>query len=148
MIKTNIKMRVNPKQSEAVQKICFANGAFWISTGNKYFDTDIICIQNNLIMVTNLYSLTEVDPDLFIRTNGTCEEADEKPEQYKIGMDTFEYMRANATFDEAMGFIKYNIHKYIFRKKGQEAEDMKKIKAYCDEGMWWLENRRDNDKND
>lgn len=66
-----------------------------------------------------------------------------KPEQYNIGIDTFERMRANATFEEAMGFIRWNIDKYNTRQKGQDMSDYKKIKAYCDEALWWLEKEGD-----
>lgn len=66
---------------------------------------------------------------------------DKKPSQYNIGIDTFERMRANATFEEAMGFIRWNIDKYNTRKKGQELDDYKKIIAYCDEAIWWIENK-------
>lgn len=61
-----------------------------------------------------------------------------KPEQYRVGIDTFERMRANATFEEAMGFIRWNIDKYNTRKKGQYISDYKKIKDYCDEAIHWL----------
>ena len=40
-----------------------------------------------------------------------------KPKQYQIGIDTFERMKANATLEEAMGFIRWNIDKYNTRKK-------------------------------
>lgn len=61
-----------------------------------------------------------------------------KPKQYDIGIDTFTRMRANATFEEAMGFIRWNIDKYNTRKKGQDESDYKKIKDYCDEALWWI----------
>jgi hypothetical protein len=64
-----------------------------------------------------------------------------KPIQYDNGIDTFERMRANATFEEAMGFIRWNIDKYNTRKKNQELQDYNKIKDYCDEAIWWIENR-------
>ncbi len=63
----------------------------------------------------------------------------EKPKQYNIGIDTFERMRANATVEEAMGFIRWNIDKYNTRQKGQDVSDYKKIKDYCDEAIYWLE---------
>ena len=65
-----------------------------------------------------------------------------KPKQYELGIDTFERMRANATFEEAMGFIRWNIDKYNTRVKGQDLSDYKKIKAYCDEAIWWIENKQ------
>ncbi|MFW9626836.1 MAG: DUF3310 domain-containing protein [Sulfurospirillum sp.] len=67
-----------------------------------------------------------------------------KPKQYQIGIDTFERMKANATLEEAMGFIRWNIDKYNTRKKGQTISDYKKIKDYCDQAVWWLENRSNN----
>ena len=53
-------------------------------------------------------------------------------------------MKANATLEEAMGFIRWNIDKYNTRKKGQTISDYKKIKDYCDQAVWWLENRSNN----
>jgi tRNA(Ile)-lysidine synthase TilS/MesJ len=66
----------------------------------------------------------------------------EKPKHYDIGIDTFTRMRANATFEEAMGFIRWNIDKYNTRAKGQDEEDYKKIEAYCKEALWWFVNKR------
>lgn len=84
-MKTNIKLRVTPEQSEAVQKICFANGINWKQT---HFNKSTINVKYIFINPTNLtkcvylasnyfeaHSYTEVDADLFIRTNGTCEES-------------------------------------------------------------------------
>ena len=65
-----------------------------------------------------------------------------KPKQYQIGIDTFERMKANATLEEAMGFIRWNIDKYNTRKKGQDISDYIKIKDYCDQAIWWLKNRK------
>ena len=66
----------------------------------------------------------------------------EQPKHYQIGIDTFTRMRANATYEEAMGFIRWNIDKYNTRAKGQDEEDYKKIEAYCKEALWWFTNRR------
>lgn len=60
----------------------------------------------------------------------------EKPKQYQIGIDTFQRMRSNATKEETLGFIKGNIDKYLWRKKGQDKEDFKKIVDYA---KWALE---------
>ena len=86
MIKTNIKLRVTPEQSEAVQNICFANGVFWYA-GNgsevKYTKAEYLFIDSDRVwfrVITDhnigpeTEGYTEVDADLFIRTNGTCEE--------------------------------------------------------------------------
>lgn len=69
------------------------------------------------------------------------EKEDFKPEQYRVGIDTFERMKANATLEEAMGFIRWNIDKYNTRKKGQDISDYKKIIDYANEAIWWLENK-------
>lgn len=65
-----------------------------------------------------------------------------KPKQYQVGIDTFERMKANATLEEAMGFIRWNIDKYNTRKKGQDISDYKKIIDYANEAIWWLENKK------
>ena len=85
-MKTNIKLKVTPEQSEAVQKICFANGIDWSAGENKISHTtaEYLFIEptgrwfrgiadHESGMETKGY--TEVDADLFIRTNGTCEES-------------------------------------------------------------------------
>ena len=90
-MKTNIKLRVTPEQSEAVQKICFANNIQpWGLTDKvvRNLDQAFISISKNKILGKYNYALggnkfyfwdkdekEEVDADLFIRTNGTCEES-------------------------------------------------------------------------
>lgn len=85
-MKTNIKLRVTPEQSEAVQKICFANGIEWMDGRNTpmYLNFEYLFIESNNIWGRNVYDhnvgsntegYTEVDANLFIRTNGTCEES-------------------------------------------------------------------------
>ena len=84
-MKTNIKLKVTPEQSEAVQKICFANGINWIAGENKISHTtaEYLFIEPTGIWFRGIadhesgmetVGYTEVDADLFIRTNGTCEE--------------------------------------------------------------------------
>jgi hypothetical protein len=63
-----------------------------------------------------------------------------KPPQYNIGIDTFERMRANAKYEEAMGFIRWNIDKYNTRQKGQDKQDYEKIISYAQEALWWIKN--------
>ena len=85
-MKTNIKLRVTPEQSEAVQKICFANGVDWSAGENKISHTiaEYLFIEPTGIWYRGITDhtkgietlrYTEVDADLFIRTNGTCEES-------------------------------------------------------------------------
>ena len=85
-MKTNIKLRVTPKQSIAVQKICFANDIDWNSEENKipYTVTKYLFIEPTGVWFREIANhdsgmetvgYNEVDADLFIRTNGTCEES-------------------------------------------------------------------------
>lgn len=81
-MKKNIKMRVTPQQSEKVQEICFNNGIQWGSAcfNKSNLDKPYIYIYNKEICYGIKKSFfmrhlnEEIDADLFIRTNGTCEE--------------------------------------------------------------------------
>lgn len=101
--------------------------------------------------VTHLYQETVSDEKTSIPSLKKCEHGVtydtydvecNKPKQYQIGIDTFERMKANATLEEAMGFIRWNIDKYNTRKKGQDISDYKKIIDYANEAIWWLENKK------
>ena len=152
MIKTNIKMRVTPEQSVKVQEICFENGIRWISgKENVYLIDEPFLFIDECISFMNEDEADdfleeeneEIDPELFIRTNGSCiENKDEceidnpiginqKPIQYQIRIDTFQRAKANLTKDELIACIKFNIDKYNWRKKGQDIEDFKKIIDYA-----------------
>ena len=83
MIKTNIKMRVTPEQSVKVQEICFKNGIDWGSGENKAIyinepfitissEKDIRWIGKDRESIFIEAKEKEIDPELFIRTNGTC----------------------------------------------------------------------------
>lgn len=83
MIKTNIKMRVTPEQSKKVQEICFENGVLNYGHSNILQDYDRLTIsdemiigmqKDSLIEYYNRLNCEEIDADLFIKTNGTCEE--------------------------------------------------------------------------
>ena len=85
MIKTNIKMRVNPEQRVKVQEICFKSGIKWsiIGCDVSHIDKPYLFIwdDNTLAFGIDYRDFMsdpkeEVDADLFIRTNGTCENAD------------------------------------------------------------------------
>lgn len=83
-MKTNIKMRVTPEQSGRVQEICFKNGIGWRLNLKKisHINEPYLAIEptalfyksteNNYFSISSLFN--EMDADLFIRTNGTCEE--------------------------------------------------------------------------
>ena len=86
MIKTNIKMRVTPEQSAKVQEICFKNGIDWTSEKRN-----VQLIDKPFLFIDELISFMsedededflkeeneEIDPELFIRTNGSCIEKEE-----------------------------------------------------------------------
>ena len=86
MIKTNIKMRVTPEQSAKVQEICFENGIEW-QIGNKtihHTDKPYLFIDKYISVMNEeededflKEENEEIDPELFIRTNGSCIEKEE-----------------------------------------------------------------------
>lgn len=84
-MKTNIKMRVTPEQSTKIQEICFENGVGWGVYNKTYKIENVekpffyigsklgLCWNDNEEEYSS-DSFKEIDADLFIRTNGTCEE--------------------------------------------------------------------------
>ena len=60
-----------------------------------------------------------------------------KPEQYQIGIDTFERAEANLSKEEILAICKFNIDKYCWRQKQQDKEDFQKIIKYAE---WALKN--------
>jgi len=63
-----------------------------------------------------------------------------KPIQYQIGIDTFERMESNCTLEERLSFVRGNIDKYNWRKKGQDKQDFEKIINYANWALKQLEN--------
>jgi hypothetical protein len=63
----------------------------------------------------------------------------EKPEQYQIGIDTFERAEKNMTLDERLACARFNIDKYCWRKKGQDKQDFEKIINYAQWAIKQLE---------
>lgn len=55
----------------------------------------------------------------------------ERPDQYKNGIDTFERAEANMNFEEIMACVRFNIDKYVWRKKNQDRADFNKIIDYA-----------------
>lgn len=60
-----------------------------------------------------------------------------KPEQYQIGIDTFERAEANLSKEKIIAICKFNIDKYCWRQKDQDKEDFKKIIDYAN---WAIKN--------
>ena len=162
MIKTNIKMRVTPEQSAKVQKICFKNGIEWkhktiatlyTSIPYLYFYDGEDRIYGTKIKesFTNL-NLEEIDPELFIRTNGSCTEWKQIPnldlvtdidnnkaknpnsKHYELweNFEAIDVIKLALTDEEYKGFLKGNILKYQLRlgKKDDVSKEIEKIKDY------------------
>lgn len=89
-MKTNIKMRVTPEQSKRVQEICFDNNIEWSISKKNISDIrhNNLFISNSSITYGNsnghfkAHEFIEIDADLFIRTNGTCEETFKEQQSY------------------------------------------------------------------
>jgi hypothetical protein len=79
-MKTGIKMRVNKEQSRKIQQISFANEVYWDSSTSVHnTEEPYLYIGNRITYGTTVTGFQnsdkiEVDPEFFIRTNGTCEE--------------------------------------------------------------------------
>ena len=83
-MKTNIKMRVTLEQSIKIQEICFENGIIWAhkvrQLTNLHLPFLVICKKKGIYATLDIECYNshteyqEIDADLFIRTNGTCEE--------------------------------------------------------------------------
>ena len=84
VIKQNIKMRVTSEQSKKVQEICFENGIYWEVDRNttRCENKKYLYLNDEYITFGDTYEYfeehdaKEIDAALFIRTNGTCEEAE------------------------------------------------------------------------
>jgi len=74
--------------------------------------------------------------DVLARGIKKMNELRDKPEQYNVGIDTIERARQNMTQEELIGAYKFNIDKYIWRKKGSDKEDLIKAKDYLE---LWIE---------
>ena len=167
-MKTGIKMRVTPEQNVKVQIITSWNGKH----KKEYVIEELIefpcifidkCLNRGFVdkAFFEEYKYEEVDPELFIRTNGTCEEdrlcgAEElktikhvlqdmeaplkdfdpiNPTHYQIGgIETINYLEAKLTPEEFKGYCKGNSIKYLSRAgyKGEERDDYKKAAWYLD----------------
>lgn len=111
-MKTGIKMRVTPEQSAKVQKICIENGIGWswmIDSGDKYaiqhtdkpylYITQVITWVATELVYEKVDNI-EVDADLFIRTNGTCEENKLcGSEELKTIKDTLEEIEPSSAYN-------------------------------------------------
>ena len=87
-IKTNIKIRVTPEQSAKIQQICFKNKVFWGDSVDtiSYINEPFLYIGNDITFgyatqedYFKTHQYQEVAAELFIRTNGTCEEDHKDP---------------------------------------------------------------------
>lgn len=93
-MKTDIKLQVTSEQSEVIQKICIFNKIYWKDTGSTLVENvKYIFISANSMTLSyqyrffNNHSFEEVNPELFIRTNGTCIEPIEECQFAKYGFE-------------------------------------------------------------
>ena len=129
-MKENIKMRVTQEQSKKVQEIVFANGGRWITTGQLLYEQDYNCIyiDENKVMFDveyNDFECEEVDADLFIRTNGTCEE--EPHAELKLKYESGDYIQVYRTICEDSDITEWilpkaNIGKFVYKYNGRKYE--------------------------
>jgi len=141
MIKTNIKMRVTPEQSKKVQKICFENGATWRDGSQKlYSGANFMYLHGGDILYHGASNRIfengdeqEIDADLFIRTNGTCEEELEGSEREEVSKSDVTYQNNSGerleitkeyknNFEEFGVEIPDNIDMYSYELKSKDKE--------------------------
>ena len=132
MIKTNIKMRVTPEQSKRVQEICFENGINFLGNKEKIIEKKVtaLFIRDSVLTCSyikpcihfNNHSFEEIDADLFIKTNGTCEESirDKEQSYYKSAIQYY-----NNVVEKIMDKETY-LTKYTSQPKNLESA-LKKI---------------------
>ena len=84
MVKTGIKIKVTPEHSAKIQQICFDNGFYWASKSYtiKHLNEPYLFIDESCLSASygldffKKHKFTEVSAELFIDTEGTCEDAD------------------------------------------------------------------------
>ena len=129
-MKTNIKIRVTPEQSKRVQEICFKNNIAW--HGVKAFNHSIrpyIYVYENTLgydckesrKYFNDHANIEIDADLFIRTDGTCEE-----DKYRM-IDTIIHTPYNVPILEKKLKKKNEILKKARIKRKNQREELHKL---------------------
>lgn len=105
-IKTRVKIKVTPRQSEKVQQICFNNDIYWASTGRVIEkDIEYIFISSRELTTTdsleffNRDKYKEIDADLFIKTHGTCDDSlvEVDVNDYHLTYDELSEMKINYT---------------------------------------------------
>lgn len=149
MIKTNIKMIVTPEQSRRVQEICFANGTKW-NTGKKYVSyqhAPYLIILENKALIYKEYNQKddyeqkeekEIDADLFIKTNGTCEETyltkyTSQPKDIESALKKIEnlHIALNKKVEKNKNQA-LEITKLLEQKKDLQQQRINESKDYCD----------------
>jgi hypothetical protein len=92
-MKKEIKLRVTPEQSRRIQEICFTYDIGWLFVGDsyevRYCDASCLYISEKSLSFCDTYAnfdalpYQEVSADLFIRTNGTCQEYSQEISKFK-----------------------------------------------------------------
>ena len=110
-----IKLSFESDKRLLLEKLYWLFDCDYNNTNKKYTET-----------ITNPYVKNNYD------SNGVT-----KPEQYQIGIDTFERAEANLSKEEILAICKFNIDKYCWRQKDQDKEDFQKIIKYAE---WAIKN--------
>lgn len=133
MIKQNIKMRVTPEQSKKVQEICFENGVFWNTSVRDNIDNSGCFLYIESVITHDFndaeceqffkeQELEEVDADLFIRTNGSCEDT-------TLNDDDIDFADKEYTKLEKKVFnLRKQLEKYVI-KIGNQKEEITRLLA-------------------
>lgn len=154
---TEMMELINKGDFQLEDEFCERDGAVcsWILRNGKMFDegtakTD----EDGFIYVSHEYSIrfnnSDIGPyhvsefkyafilaagkmyDFMAGHAGAAETG--KPEDAKqytsLGIEPIEIMRKNFTKEEFIGFLKGNVVKYTFRKKGQDESDLNKLVTY------------------
>lgn len=87
--------------------------------------------ENDSDDLVNAFNWDKTDEGFVYWMNISNDVSSEKPEQYQIGIDTFERSEANMTKEEILACCRFNIDKYNWRKKDQDLSDFKKIIDYA-----------------
>ena len=125
VIKQNIKIKVTPEQSKKVQEICFENGIYWAGISKVihtksiflYIDGILTHDSNNNEQYFKEEESEEIDANLFIRTNGSCEEESTLNDN-SISFKDEEYIK----LEKKVFNLRKQLEKYVIKIDSQKEE--------------------------
>lgn len=143
MIKQNIKMRVTPEQSKAVQEICFKNNIIWngeLANNLNFLERPYLFILKHLETGNSSYDfksdeLEEIDADCFIKKYANNDYQGSEAELLLSKMIDFkdeEYIK----LEKKVFNLKKQLEKYVV-KIGNQKEEITRLLSQKEE----LQNR-------